>query len=130
MSRQPAASRDTPRRAGREAPGRHGLPESPRSRSLLALPPLPAPPPRRCSGPDLCLGPCRELRGGVRRGTEEEKIIGIERKRGLKGLPGRSLAERGWCYPFSVTYGNLPADPQLKEPALRPLFPANFCVKC
>lgn len=27
---------------------------------------------RRCSGPDLCLGPRRELGGGVRRGTEEK----------------------------------------------------------
>lgn len=40
-----------------------------RSRSGLLARPSPR---RRFSGPDLCLGPRRELGGGVRRGTEEK----------------------------------------------------------
>lgn len=70
MSRLPAASHDTSRRVGRKAPGRQGLPESRGSRSfLLSLPS----PPRWCSGPELCLGPGRELLEGVRRGAKEKK---------------------------------------------------------
>lgn len=71
MSRLPAESHHTSRRAGRKAQGRQGLPESLGSRSfLLSLPS----PPRWCSGPELCLGPGRELLEGVRRGAKEKKI--------------------------------------------------------
>lgn len=127
MSRLPAASHDTSRRVGRKAPGRQGLPESLGSRSfLLSLPS----PPRWCSGPELCLGPGRELLEGVRRGAKEKKKSRTKVQSGGKGLPGRSLAVRSWCYSFRMTYGNLSAEPQLKEVVLRPLFPTNFCVKC